>query len=203
MLQAGAFGVDERARGTRARRSGRRAARRAARPSRAAPTAAQTRTRLGLPLGGHGLLLGVLDRPLRRAVGRLPDEDAAGRGGVLETERGDDDVARGHPLAGRVGRRRDRRTPRRSLTPTRTCRSSRGSSPVQLLDRLTDLEGREHRTLGVVAVGDGGAEEGHHGVADVLLDMAAEALDLAPHGLEVATPGRASDPQDRAPRRCR
>ena len=59
--------------------------------------------------------------------------------------------------------------------------------PFSSLDRLTDLEGREDRTLGVVAVGDGGAEEGHHGVADVLLDMAAEARDLAPHGLEVAS----------------
>ncbi len=43
---------------------------------------------------------------------------------------------------------------------------------------VADRECRSHRTLWVVLVGDGRAEDRHHGVADELLHRAAEALQL-------------------------
>jgi hypothetical protein len=48
-----------------------------------------------------------------------------------------------------------------------------------LLGPVANREGRAHRPLRVVLVGDRGAEDRHHRVADELLDRAAEALELA------------------------
>ena len=47
-----------------------------------------------------------------------------------------------------------------------------------LADRVADRERRAHRALGVVLVRDRRAEDGHHRVADELLDRAAVPLDL-------------------------
>ena len=49
---------------------------------------------------------------------------------------------------------------------------------VQLVDRVEDAEAGADGALGVVLVCDRRAEDRHHGVADELLDRAAEALDL-------------------------
>ena len=49
---------------------------------------------------------------------------------------------------------------------------------LELRDALEDHEACAHRALRVVLVRDGRAEDGHHGVADELLERAAEALDL-------------------------
>ena len=56
---------------------------------------------------------------------------------------------------------------------------------AERLDRVDDLEGRADAALGVVLVGDRGAPDRHHRVADELLDRAAVALDLLPGGVEV------------------
>jgi hypothetical protein len=55
-----------------------------------------------------------------------------------------------------------------------------GPGLVEPVDGLDHVEGRPHRPLGVVLVGGGHPEHPHHGVADELLDRAAEALDLTP-----------------------
>jgi hypothetical protein len=47
-----------------------------------------------------------------------------------------------------------------------------------------ELEGGAHRALGVVLVGDRGAEERQHGVADDLVDPSTERLDVLHQPLE-------------------
>ena len=49
---------------------------------------------------------------------------------------------------------------------------------VQLVDRLEDSQARPRGPFRIVLVCDRGAEDGHHRVADELLDGSAEALDL-------------------------
>ena len=62
---------------------------------------------------------------------------------------------------------------------------------VQVLDRLEDAECGANGALGVVLVRDRRAEDGHHRVADELLDGAAVALDLLPQASVVGTDPRA------------
>ena len=90
----------------------------------------------------------------------------------LQTRRRVDDVARGHALAGlRAGVERDERLAGRD--------PDADLELAVLGERVADRERRPHRALRVVLVCDRGAEDGHHGVADELLDGAAEALELA------------------------
>ena len=49
----------------------------------------------------------------------------------------------------------------------------------ELVDRVEDPQPRAHGALRIVLVRHGRAEDRHHGVADELLDRAAEPLDLA------------------------
>jgi hypothetical protein len=49
-----------------------------------------------------------------------------------------------------------------------------------------ELEGRPHRSLGVVLVGGRRAEQGEDGVADDLVDPATERLDVGDEALEAA-----------------
>ena len=74
------------------------------------------------------------------------------------------------------------------VTAART--ATRGPS-LQLLDRLQDPQRGPHSPLGVVLVRDRSAEDRHDGVADELLDRAAEALDVGLHALVVRTQCRA------------
>ena len=75
------------------------------------------------------------------------------------------------------------------VTAARTATSR--PSPRKALHRLEDSQCRAHRTLGVVLVCDGRAEDRHDGVADELLDGPAEALDVGLHALVVRTQCRA------------
>ena len=70
------------------------------------------------------------------------------------------------------------------LTPIRP-------SKPELRQRVTHLDRRPHRAQCVVLVHHRHAEDGHHGVADELLDGAAVALDDRLHPLEVAGEQRA------------
>jgi hypothetical protein len=51
---------------------------------------------------------------------------------------------------------------------------------VQVLDGLQDAQGRTHRPLRVVFMGDGCTEHGHDGITNELLHCPAQAFDLAP-----------------------
>ena len=57
-------------------------------------------------------------------------------------------------------------------TPARAC-----GAGVEGGDRVDEVEGGADGALGVVLGRDRGAPDGHHGVADELLDRAAVALD--------------------------
>ena len=65
-------------------------------------------------------------------------------------------------------------------------RHADASLDAELGERVAHLDRRAHRPQRVVLVHDRDAEDGHHRVADELLDRAAVALDDRPHPLEVA-----------------
>ena len=112
--------------------------------------------------------------------GRLADEHAAGRCDRLEPGRGVDEVAGDHPLS--FGPDRDRGLTGQHADPDREVDA--GLAPKGR-DHVDELEGRPDRALGVVLVGDRGAPQRHHGVADELLDGAAVAVDDHPGPLEI------------------
>ena len=117
------------------------------------------------------------------AVRRLADEDAVDRRRRLEARRRVDDVSRDHRLAGCDARAaRDERLAAVHGDPY---------VDLRLRQRVADREGCAHCPLGVVLVGDWRAEDGHHRVADELLDRAAVALELAAHPSVVRRQGRA------------
>ena len=128
------------------------------------------------------------DRALRRAHRGCVHDHRADRGCSLQARGGVDNVARDDSLAslgscsqGDDGLTRGHCGPYgdvEALAP-------------QLLHRLEDSQCRAHRTLGVVLVCDGRAEDGHDGVADELLDGSAEALDVGLHALVVRPQCRA------------
>ena len=105
-------------------------------------------------------------------MGRRADEHAVDRSRRLQARGGVDHVAGDKCLTfGRVRVERDERLPgvhrRTNLEPV-------------LDQRVAHGERGPHCALRVVLVRDGRAEDGHHGVADELLDGAAEALELVP-----------------------
>ena len=107
----------------------------------------------------------------------------------LEPRSGVDDVAGGHPLAG-LGTRveRDERLAGGDPDP---------HLELALLgERVADGERRADGALGVVLVRDGRPEDRHHGVADELLDGAAEALELGAHARVVGLEERDARPPD-------
>ena len=129
--------------------------------------------RLHLPFRLDGWGLEIVDDVQRRAVGRLTDEDPVDRRGALHARGRVDDVARGHPLSrlraraqrhqGLAGRDRDSQLQLLLLLLTH---------PVADRQRCAD------GSFGVVLMRDGRTEQCHHGVADELLDRAAEPLEL-------------------------
>ena len=150
--------------------------------------------RRGLAL--EDLLAGRLegDRPAGRALRRLADEHASGRRDRLQAARGVDEVAGDHAL---VRRRRCVTAASPVRTPARAL-----DRRAQAADRVDQLEGGPDGPLGVVLVGGRRAPDGHHRVADELLDRAAVALDdLARQGRSSATAGR-GPPRRRGPRRA-
>ena len=125
------------------------------------------------------LLAGLLegDRLARGALGRLADEDGARLGDALEPAGGVDEVAGDHALVRRA--ERDGGLAGQDAGPGLDARA-------QGLDRVDELEAGPDGPLGVVLAGDGGAPDGHDGVADELLDGAAVAADHLAGELEVA-----------------
>ena len=120
--------------------------------------------------GGHRALLALEDlvgrrleddRAAGRALGRLADEDGRRRRRALEPARRVDHVAGDHPLAGRAegDRRLAGQDPDPDLDPW-----------AERPDRVDEVQPGADRPLGVVLVGDRGAPQRHHRVADELLD---------------------------------
>ena len=147
-----------------------------------APRRAPDRDRLRLPLRLDGLQRLEGDRRSGRAHRRLVDDAPADRCRRLQPRGGVHDVARDDSLAA-LGTRTER-----DDGLTRRHRRADGELEpfaLQFLDRLQDPEGGAHGPLGVVLVRDRRAEDGHHGVADELLDRPAEALDVGLHALVV------------------
>ena len=113
-----------------------------------------------------------------RAVGRLADEDACpaarrdcSRLAVLTMS----PATMPWSVAPRVTAASPVSTPARAWMPV-----------PRLRDRVDELERGAHGALGVVLVGDRRAPDGHHRVADELLDRAAVALDDVAGEVEVA-----------------
>ena len=130
----------------------------------------RTGDRDGLALRVDRRRVPVLDRTVGRAPRRLADEHAVHGGRRLEPRSRVHDVAGDH----RLPRLRPRREQHEGLAGVD------GDPHIEaLLDQgVPDREGSAHRALGIVLVGGGCAEDGHHRVADELLDLAAEALEL-------------------------
>ena len=142
-----------------------------------------------LALRGHRLRLHVLDRRSCGAVGLLADEDRVHRRRRLEPRGGVDHVAGDHSFAvPGLGPQRDDRLAGVDRDPDLEVEPFHG---VQVADPVPDPEGRPHRPLGVVAVGDRGAEDAHDGVADELLHRAPERLDLVAKACVVRRQDRA------------
>ncbi|TMK42611.1 MAG: hypothetical protein E6G56_00740 [Actinobacteria bacterium] len=75
--------------------------------------------------------------------------------------------------------------PEAQLRPVRS-----GVALVDLVHRRLHRQGGPHRALGVVLVGHRRSEDGHHVVADVLVDRASIALDLLAQSLQRAVQQR-------------
>ena len=147
-------------------------------PKRAcAATAVQTRDRLRLALRLDGLGRLVVDGGRGRSVRRLVDDDAVDRCRALQPCRGVDDVAGGHALAG-VGL---------GVEPDERLAGGDADSQLEpFLEReVADRERRADGALGIVLVRGRGTEQGHHRVADELLDGAAVPLELGADALVV------------------
>ena len=106
--------------------------------------------------------------PAAASLGRLADEHGPGRGRGLEPRGGVDEVAGDHALV---------RRPERDGGLAGQDARTRLQPWVDGPDRIDELETGADAPLGVVLVGDRGAPDRHHGVADELLDRAAVALD--------------------------
>ena len=97
-----------------------------------------------------------------------PTSTVPGSAVALDPRRGVDEVARDHALP--LGTERDRDLAGQDAGPG-------GERGIELGDGGDEVERRAHRTLGVVLVRDGRAPDGHHRVADELLDRAAVPFD--------------------------
>ena len=91
------------------------------------------------------------------------------------------------PSAGRAERDHDRLA---GVHGTADAELEPGALRVERRHRLADRESGADGALRIVAVRGRSAEDGHHRVADELLDDAAEGLDLRPHRLVVRAEDR-------------
>ena len=135
---------------------------------------------LGLALGVHGLGVAVLDHGRGGAVGGLVHEDPVHGGGRLEPGARVHHVARGHALAlVRPSRERDHRFARGHADADVEAEARVGG--VELAECIAGGERRPDGALGIVLMGERGAEERDDRVTDELLHGAAEALQLGLH----------------------
>ena len=150
-----------------------------------APSTAALRDDAQRPPGGdrRGLALEQLvgrllegDRTRCGMHRRLADQHRALRSHRLQAAGGVDHVAGDHPLAD--GADRDRRLSGQHAG------SSLHRRP-QPADAADELERRPHGPLGIVLMAGRRSPDGHHGVADELLDDAAVALDDPAREVEV------------------
>ena len=140
---------------------------------------------LGLPLEHQRLYLDDLDAVADEPVRELSQQHLLLTGRLLEPSRHVDRVARHQSLVGR-------RVAGDDLT--RVDASPVGELDavvaveldVELLERRLHSRGGPYRAECVVLVEPGEAEDGHHRVADELLDHATVALELFSHRVEVA-----------------
>ena len=119
----------------------------------------------------------VLDRRLAGASCPFPDEDGARPGRCLDARRRVHEVTGHHALAlGPHGHRR--------LTGHDA--HAHGDAWLERCHYLDELERCSDGALGIVLAGDRRAPDGHHGIADELLDSAAVAFDHLPRCVKVA-----------------
>ena len=109
-----------------------------------------------------------------------PTRTVPGHGHRLEPRGGVDEVAGDHPLAVRADGHDG--LPGQDPGPALQGRAV----DLDPADRVDQLEGGPDRAFGVVLVGDGRAPDGHHRIADELLDHAAVAGHDLAGGREVA-----------------
>ena len=122
------------------------------------------------------------DRLLRGAPGRLAHEDGSRLRGGLDARRGVDEVARDHALAARADGDG-------GLAGEDACPGAQlGCADLvpERRDRGDEVERRPDGPFGVVLRGDGRSPDGHHRVADELLDRPAVQLDEPAARVEVA-----------------
>ena len=124
----------------------------------------------------------VDDRLLGRAAGRVADQHGARLGGRLDPRGRVDEVAGDHSLPFRADRHRrlagEHARPRAQLR--------RADLVAERRDRRDEIERGPYGPLGVVLGRGRRAPDGHHRVADELLDRAAVEADQSAAGVEVA-----------------
>ena len=145
--------------------------------------------RLRLSARGRRLDGGVLDGMARRAMRPRADQDRARRRCRLDSRRRVHHVAHRERLAGRRLLGADERLSGRDADPD--LEGEPGVGGVQVGDCRPHGEGGAQRALRIVLVADRGSEERDHGVADELLDRAAEPLELVPQAAVVRQQSRA------------
>ena len=143
------------------------------------------RHRLGLPFQLERLDLLDVDVAPDEPVGQLAEQHLALARGLLETGGDVDGVAGDESLPGRRVAGDDLAGV--DARPVGELHAvDELQLVVELLERRLHPGGRTNRAQRVVLVEPGQPEDGHHGVADELLDHAAVPLELAPHRVEVA-----------------
>ena len=176
--------------GARARARVRRTACRAGAPARRAPVASRyAGTGSALPFSSSGSTASTSTASRTSASVGCPISTSPGVRRLLQAGGDVDRVAGREPLL-----RPRHHLARHHADPT---------LQPQLRERVAHLDRRPHRAQCVVLVHHRHAEDGHHGVADELLDGAAVALDDRLHPLEVAREQRRAAARDRASRRAR
>ena len=122
----------------------------------------------------------VVEQALRLTIGQLADCDSSHRRGRLQPGGRVDDVARHDPLA-ELGASAELDDRLAAVDPDPHAQVEVGLCRIQIVDRLEHAQTGPNRPFGIVLVRHRGAEHRHHGVADELLDRAAEALDFRPN----------------------
>ncbi len=157
------------------------AARRAGRRERAQQ--AMHPHRLALALERHLLARGEGEGVVGELIRRVADQDLARGRRALQARGGVDGVA-GHRVGGVGGRADPPRHHRTGVDPD--VQGERPAHPplpaaVERLHPIAHHEGRAQAALGIVLVRGGSAEDGHHRVADELLDEPLVLLDRRGH----------------------